>query len=219
MQGAATGASGEAAGATCPRCSAPLGSPVACAQCGALLTVPAGSDHFVLLGVPRQFAIDPAQLERTYLKVSRLVHPDFFGDQSKDVQAQAMRHSALLNDAYQTLKNDVRRGEYLLRLLGGKTAAADRSTKASFLAEMLELREEADDPALPADRKEAILTDVGRRIGMLLSELPPLFEEALAIPAPAQRTSVLAALRSSLNSYYYLETLRENLSGEKRLRR
>lgn len=217
MQGAVTGASGNAVAASCPRCNAPLASPVACAGCGALLAVPTGTDHFALLGLPRHYPLDEKKLERAYLKSSRLVHPDFFGGKPKDEQAQAMRHTALLNDAYQTLRDPVRRGEYLLRLLGGKTASADRHTPPCFLAEMLELREETDDPRLPPARKDEVLTQVNARIVALLAELPPLFEKALA--APAQRASVLSALRSALNSYYYLETLRESLSGEKRLRR
>ena len=222
MQGALTGASGGTAAATCPRCNAPLASPVACASCGTLLPVPAGTDHFALLGLPHVYPLDEARLERAYLKSSRLVHPDFFGGKPKEEQVQAMRHTALLNDAYQTLRDPVRRGEYLLRLLGGKTASADRHTPPCFLSEMLELREESDDPALPQARKDELLRHVNERIHALLAELPPLFERALAAPALAvslQRAGVLSALRSALNSYYYLETLRENLSGEKRLRR
>ena len=204
--------------AGCPRCAAPLASPIACNACGALLTVPAGTDHFALLGVPRAFNVDLTALERAHLKASRLVHPDYFGGKPKEEQAQAMRLTALLNDAYQTVREPVRRAEYLLRLLGGKTASADRTTPPCFLAEMLELREETDDPALPAARKSDLLRDVNSRIEALLAQLPPLFEKAL--PASlSQRAGFLQALRSALNSYYYLETLRENLSGQKRLRR
>lgn len=217
MQRAVSDVNGGAAGATCPRCNVPLASPVACSGCGALWPVPVGTDHFALLGLPRAYGIDGARLERAYLKSSRLVHPDYFGGRPKEEQAQALRHTALLNDAYRTLTEPVRRGEYLLRLLGGKTASADRHTPPCFLAEMLELREEADDLELPAARKADLLEQVSGRIAALLSELPPLFERALA--APAQRAGILSALRSALNSYYYLETLRESLSGEKRLRR
>lgn len=217
MQGAVTDSTAGSTAASCPVCNAPLASPVACSSCGKLLTVPVGTDHFALLGLPRHYPLDLPKLERAYLKSSRLVHPDFFGSKPKEEQAQAMRLTALINDAYQTLRDPVRRGEYLLRLLGGKSASADRHTPPCFLAEMLELREETDDPALPPARKDELLRGVNERIAALLTELPPLFEKALAVPA--QRASVLSALRSALNSYYYLETLRENLSGEKRLRR
>lgn len=217
MQPAVTEVKGVTAAATCPRCNAPLATPVACSGCGALLPVPAGTDHYALLGLPRIYPIDAAKLERAYLKSSRLVHPDYFGSKPKEEQVTAMRHTALLNDAYQTLSEPVRRAEYLLRLLGGKSASADKHTPPCFLSEMLELREESDDPGLPADRKAELMRDVSGRIQALLAELPPLFERALA--QPAQRAGVLSALRSALNSYYYLETLRENLSGEKRLRR
>lgn len=205
------------ASAICPRCNAAMASPVACSSCGTLFPVPAGTDHFTLLGLLKGYPLDEAKLERAYLKTSRLVHPDYFGGRPKEEQEQALRHTALLNDAYQTLRDPVRRAEYLLRLLGGKTATADRTTPPCFLSEMLELREETDDPALPEPRKQDLLRDVTGRITAILLELPPLFERALAVPA--QRASVLSALRSALNSYYYLETLRENLSGEKRLRR
>lgn len=211
-------ASGSPDAAVCPRCSSPLSTPVACSRCGALLTVPAGTDHFALLGLPRAYGVDEGKLERAYLKASRLVHPDYFGAAPRAEQEQAMRHAALLNDAYQTLKDPVRRSEYLLRLLGGKTSTQDRTTPPCFLAEMLELREECDDPELATARKTELLEQVGARIHALLAELPPLFARALAAPF-AQRGGLLAALRSALNSYYYLETLRENLTGEKRLRR
>lgn len=218
MAGPVAGASGSGEACICPKCSAPLGSPIACSRCGALLTLPAGTDHFAMLGLPRSYAIDEDKLERAYLAASRLVHPDFHGGAPKAEQEQAMRLAALLNDAYRTLKHPVRRAEYLVGILGGKTASQDRSTPPCFLAEMLELREECDDPALPEARKAQLLADVGERIAALHAEELPLFAKAIAAPA-AQRGGLLSALRSALNSYYYLETLRETLTGELRMRR
>ena len=37
------------------------------------------TDYFELLGLPRRFAVDLAELERRYLELSREVHPDRAG--------------------------------------------------------------------------------------------------------------------------------------------
>ena len=197
----------------CASCHAPLTTPVACKACGALQTIPAGTDHFRMLGLPRQYCVDEKLLEKSYRSTSRLVHPDFFGDKPKTDQEKAMRLTALLNDAYRTLRDPVARAEYLVRIAGGPTASADRSTPQGFLVEMLNLREEAEEPGLPPERQAGLLADVEARIGQLLSELDGMFSSEARLSREQ-----LAGIRSALNSYYYLQTLRESLGGEKRLR-
>src|SRR5262249_6963881 len=73
--------------------------------------------HFERLGLPRRFRLDLADLERSYLGHSRLVHPDYVGDAPPALQA-----AAALNEAYATLRDPFRRAEYLLQLEGGPSA-------------------------------------------------------------------------------------------------
>lgn len=75
-------------------------------------------DYFSVFSLPRKLALDTAQLEREFYKLSRKLHPDLYARRSAEEQAWSLEQSSLLNDAYRTLKDPVRRTEYLLRLEG-----------------------------------------------------------------------------------------------------
>jgi molecular chaperone HscB len=75
-------------------------------------------DYFAVFSLPRRLGLDTAALERAFYMRSRQLHPDLFARKSPDEQAWSLEQSSLLNDAYRTLKDPVRRTEYLLRLEG-----------------------------------------------------------------------------------------------------
>ncbi|KFY74472.1 hypothetical protein V499_05502, partial [Pseudogymnoascus sp. VKM F-103] len=62
-----------------------------------------------------EFAIDLPSLRREYLRLQAAAHPDVHSGASK-ARAEAM--SAVINDAYTTLKDPLRRAEYILSLHG-----------------------------------------------------------------------------------------------------
>ncbi|OBT39395.1 hypothetical protein VE00_10316 [Pseudogymnoascus sp. WSF 3629] len=73
------------------------------------LTLPAGPPP------AGPFAIDLPSLRREYLRLQASAHPDVHSGASK-ARAEAM--SAVINDAYTTLKDPLRRAEYILSLRG-----------------------------------------------------------------------------------------------------
>src|SRR5262245_48678760 len=77
-------------------------------------------DYFEVFGLSRALAIDPPALERTFHQLSRQYHPDYFTAAPETERVQAVRMTALINDAYRTLRNPVTRVEYLLGLEGFK---------------------------------------------------------------------------------------------------
>ena len=64
------------------------------------------SDYFELLGLPRRFALDPAELERSYLERSRALHPDRSRARRRPSASRALAQAMALNEAYRTLKRD-----------------------------------------------------------------------------------------------------------------
>ncbi|MBM3984983.1 MAG: hypothetical protein FJ296_04725, partial [Planctomycetes bacterium] len=82
--------------ATCPRCGAAPGSTLACRACGVLLDEPAGATHFARLGLPEGPDPDLAAAERSYLSLSRALHPDFHGGAGEAAVERANRATALL---------------------------------------------------------------------------------------------------------------------------
>jgi molecular chaperone HscB len=79
---------------------------------------PAGADYFAFFGLPLKLNLDIALLEREFYKLSRKLHPDLYARAGKQEQDWSMEQTSLLNDAYRTLKDPIRRTEYLLHLGG-----------------------------------------------------------------------------------------------------
>ena len=144
-----------------------------CQACGKVQP-PAPVDYFMFFGLPRKLNLDVAALEKDFYELSRKLHPDLNARAGSQEQEWSLQQSSLLNDAYRTLKDPIRRTQYLLKLEGveleeqSKTATEQaRSTGAvkkqivppDLLEEVFELNMQleelrglkkagADDPAL-----------------------------------------------------------------------
>jgi molecular chaperone HscB len=75
-------------------------------------------DYFEFLKLPRKLAIDGKDLETRFYGLSRELHPDLHSRKSPGERQQAEESTAVLNDAYRTLRDPIARAEYLLKLEG-----------------------------------------------------------------------------------------------------
>jgi molecular chaperone HscB len=88
-----------------------------CSACGKVQpAVPV--DYFTFFGFPRKLDLDTAVLEKEFYALSRRLHPDVFARAEPTERAWSLEQSSMLNDAYRTLKDPIKRTEYLLRLEG-----------------------------------------------------------------------------------------------------
>ena len=88
-----------------------------CQACGKVQP-PAPVDYFAFFGMPRKLNVDGARLEREFYELSRKLHPDLNARADKREQEWSLEQSSLLNDAYRTLKDPIKRTQYLLGLEG-----------------------------------------------------------------------------------------------------
>jgi len=88
-----------------------------CGACGKVQP-PQPADYFSFFGLPRKLALSISTLEREFYKLSRQLHPDLYARAGQEEQEWSLQRSSLLNDAYRTLKDPIRRTEYLLKLEG-----------------------------------------------------------------------------------------------------
>jgi len=88
-----------------------------CSSCGKVQP-PRPVDYFTFFGLPRKLNLDIAVLEREFYELSRKLHPDLNARADKREQEWSLEQSSLLNDGYRTLKDAIKRTEYLLRLEG-----------------------------------------------------------------------------------------------------
>ena len=104
------------------------------------------STDFELFGIPMQFAQDRAQLDARWKELQREAHPDKFAAQGTASQRVAMQWSVRINEAYQRLKDPLRRASYLCELHGSPINAENNTAMpADFLMQQIEWREALDD--------------------------------------------------------------------------
>ena len=88
-----------------------------CSACGKVQP-PVPVDYFTFFGFPKKLNLDMVALEREFYALSRRLHPDMYAQAENQERAWGLEQSSLLNDAYRTLKDPIKRTQYLLRLEG-----------------------------------------------------------------------------------------------------
>jgi molecular chaperone HscB len=108
---------------------------------------PGNTDHFTRLGMRGVFALDPAELDRQYFGFQKRLHPDRFATRSPKERALSQSQATALNEAYETIKDPLKRAAYLLRLAGRSVDIDKAATVADpeLLMEAMEMREALDE--------------------------------------------------------------------------
>jgi len=88
-----------------------------CESCGKVQP-PAPVDYFSFFGLPAKLTIEVPALETEFYHLSRKLHPDLSARAGSQEQEWSLEQSSLLNDAYRTLRDPIKRTQYLLRLEG-----------------------------------------------------------------------------------------------------
>ena len=117
-------------------------------------------DDFALFGLTRAFAQDRASIDARWKELQREAHPDKFASHGPAAQRVALQWSVRINEAYQRLKDPLKRAAYLCELAGKPIQAhSNTAMPAAFLMQQMEWREALDD-ANAASALEALLAEV-----------------------------------------------------------
>jgi len=118
------------------------------------------ANDFELFGLPQQYALDRAQLDNTWKALQREAHPDRFAAEGAAAQRVAMQWSVRINEAYQRLKDPLKRAAYLCELRGVPVQAeSNTAMPPAFLMQQMEWRETLEDTDAP-DALEALADEV-----------------------------------------------------------
>lgn len=99
-------------------------------------------NYFEIFGLDISFSLDLTKLSDVYQTLQKKVHPDRFAHASSQEQLAAVKKSTLVNDAYQTLKNPLKRAEYILTIRNVEMPNEQATIgDMSFLMRQMELRE------------------------------------------------------------------------------
>jgi len=205
-----------------------------CSACGKVQpAVPV--DYFTFFGFPRKLELDTAALEKEFYALSRHLHPDVFAQSNDQERAWSLEQSSMLNDAYRTLKDPIKRTEYLLRLegveLGEQSKQATEKARATgqlkkqvvpadLLEEVFELNMHLEE--LRAQKKAgeddpALLEEIGKAKLSLEEKYDALFNElkqewkkwdaAVDSGTEETRKQILARMLDVLNRRNYIRNL------------
>jgi molecular chaperone HscB len=163
-------------------------------------------NYFDIFSLPQRYGLDRGSLDTRYRDLQRSVHPDRFVSGSDQERRVSMQQAARINEAYQVLRNPLKRGRYLLELRG--IHLDDRQgahQDAGFLMQQMELREsladvrQQDDPRSALDRLggdiEARFRELEARLGEVLDADAGDAAEAAEL---VQKMQFFARLRDEL---------------------
>lgn len=134
------------------------------------------SNDFELFGLATQFAQDRTALDARWKALQREAHPDKFAAQGAASQRLAMQWSVRINEAYQRLKDPLKRAAYLCEL-GGAAVNAHSNTAMPlpFLMRQMEWRETLEE-AQSAKELDALRQEVDATQAELLQQCAELLD-------------------------------------------
>src|SRR5256712_2918573 len=127
---------------------------------------PIPSNYYDFFGLEHRLALDPRDLEKRFYSLSRKFHPDLYTLKSPEEQQYALEATAILNDAYRTLRDPLTRAEYLLKENGFDIGEqGSKNVPPELLEEVFELNmaleelrggDQSARPALDAARNKFV---------------------------------------------------------------
>ena len=149
------------------------------------------SNDFELFNLPVQFALQQEALGLRWKQLQREAHPDRFAAQGEAAQRLAMQWSVRINEAYQRLKDPLKRGTYLCELHRAPVNAETNTVMPTeFLLKQMAWREALDDAA-SAEAIEEIVREVSEDGRMQLSNLERLIDDDKDFEAAATQVRSL----------------------------
>ena len=149
------------------------------------------ANDFELFDVPARFAQDRAQLDTRWKVLQREAHPDRFAAKGAAAQRVAMQWSVRINEAYQRLKDPLKRAAYLCELRGAPVQAENNTAMpAAFLMQQMEWRENLDDTE-SAEGLKTLADEVSAEQRRVQQELARLLDD---VQDPLQAVGQVRAL-------------------------
>ena len=109
-------------------------------------------DDFALFGLPRRFILDRADLDSRRRALQAEVHPDRFAASDGAARRAAMQSAVRVNEAYERLKDPLKRAAYLCELGGAAVGAEDNTAMpVDFLDRQMAWREALEEASSQSD--------------------------------------------------------------------
>ncbi len=213
---------------SCWSCGADAQQRHFCPACHKVQPQPPDTDLFRFIGLERKLALDIAALERQFYELSWKLHPDNFHSASGYEQELSLAKSAVLNDAWRTLRDPVARVEYLLGLEGVRREGdIKQQAPPDLLEEVFELNEYLEElrQARRSGGDARQMQELRHRLEQARHTFEEKMEAVLAeltaqVPAfdaatnDGARKAALEKMSAVLNRHSYIRNLVRNVTDE-----
>jgi molecular chaperone HscB len=177
-----------------------------CTNCKALQAP--SPDYFEFFEIPRKLTLDAKDLETRFYALSRKLHPDLFSRRSAREREYSLEATAILNDAYRTLRDPIARAHYVLRLEGfdlGEQGTKD--VPPELLEEVFELNMALEELRAGDESVAPQLVEARQRFEDMRDEVDRRLGDEFAAWDTSLARDTLAAVRALLNRRKYITNL------------
>ena len=183
-------------------------------------------NYFEVFGLEPVLHIDPGELEKKFHELSRQYHPDYHTTSPPEQQDRALRMTALLNDAYRTLRDPSRRAGYLVQSEGFEVDPG--KVPQTLLAQVFEINEEIEQLKTARASGEdtraivAALEDYGKQISRMRQTYDDRLQKAFSewdqlLSGPEsreERKAQLSRLADIISHSAYIRNLERDIESE-----
>ncbi|MGS5087464.1 Fe-S protein assembly co-chaperone HscB [Hydrogenophaga sp. A37] len=149
------------------------------------------SNDFDIFGITPTFGLNRDALDQRWKDLQREAHPDRFSTADAQAQRQAMQWSVRINEAYQRLKDPLKRAAYLCELNGAPIQAENNTAMpAAFLMQQMQWREDLEE-ARDSEALERMADEVAASRQTMLTQLQQTADEQRDFTALAQQVRAL----------------------------
>ena len=159
------------------------------------------------LGLEPSLAVEPDDLKKRFYERSREWHPDRFSRATPAEQQKALDMTALLNDAFRTLRDPVKRAEYFLQENGVELS---KEVPPELLEEVFELNMALEELRGGDVSARPQLEAARDKFAAMLAEI----DSALLSVGQAVSPANLDQVRSLLNRRRYISNLLREVEKE-----
>lgn len=168
-------------------------------------------EYYESLGLEPKLGLDPADLQKRFYERSRQWHPDRFSRAGAAEQQKALDMTAVLNDAFRTLKDPVTRSEYFLKQKGLELS---KDAPPELLEEVFELNMALEELREGDSSARGQLEESQKRFLALQAEVDASLTTLAAKYDEAQDAATLDQIRSALNRRRYISNLVREVDKE-----
>jgi molecular chaperone HscB len=166
------------------------------------------TDFYEIFGIPRSLNLALDDLQQRFYKLSRELHPDRFMQKPEAERQRALDRSSALNDAYRTLKDPIKRAQYLLGLEGfdiGEQRSKD--VPPELLEEVFELNMALEEMRGGDDSARPQLEQAEKNFTNMLAETDQQMHSSFEQYDTSQSRDILSQIRNVLNRRKYIQNL------------